>query len=149
MPSTPGAAPRRAALLALLALVLCCAVDATTNSSVHTYGTTMNSTTCQEWHPDTIAQFEKMLATDNVLDKDQRADLEGYKTHHTIEKKWAKDNVHALATLNDGPCGKLMTRINAKLGVATDASASVRKTPGHAVAALLSLVALARVGAAY
>ena len=157
----PLAPPRRAAQLALLALLaaaLCCAADAQTNSSnmttnTHNYGTVKNDTVCKEWHPDTIAKIKAMAAPANVLENTQREDLKAFREHHRLELKHSKSNAEQTDILTTGPCGALDKLIMDKLKIspatAVNTNTGARKTPGHSVAALLSLLALARLGATF
>lgn len=160
----PTMAPRRAALFAALLCGAAHAVHAaSSNASAatvaartapiltnHSYGTKLNSTECREWHPNSMKLFHGILHK-TELGAGDRDNLMAFKHHHLLERKWAVDSPAALNILVNGPCGTFYTLVNTKLGstMTPDASPGGRKRPGHALAALLSLMALARLGAAY
>ena len=95
-----------------------------------------------------------MRALETILEKTstseaEKNDLRGFRTHNAMQLRWAKVHVDAVREkeLTTGACGHFDKRIETKLGGV--ANAGGRRAASHSVAALLSLLALTHISAAY
>ena len=135
-------------MLAVVACAVCFdAVHATANATGNATAQTYNATQCMDWSPKVMRALETMLGKTSPSDS-EKSDLQGFRTHNAMQLRWAKAHTNAAreTELTTGACGHFDKRIETKLG---DASAGGRRAASHSVAALLSLLALARISAAY
>jgi len=132
-------------LLAAVVCTACATVDAANaaNATAHAG----NGTACTDWSRKTMLEYEKMLVKAAPSTADT-ADLQGFQTHHTQQLRWAEAHADTAkkTELTTGPCGAFNTRVEAKLAIV---NGGFRRGAAHSVAALMSLIALAHISAAY